>query len=95
LSLALLQVDWDSLDHAYGPAGDAPAQLLALAGDDPEARSRAVGYAPQAADDWFAGWLPGQEGWLHRDLATALAARATDLETVLPAAPTPSTRRNS
>jgi hypothetical protein len=42
--------------------------------------------APQAADEWFSGWLPGQEGWLHRDLATALAARATDLETVLPAA---------
>jgi hypothetical protein len=32
------------------------------------------------------GWLPGQEGWLHRDLATALAAQARDLETVLPAA---------
>lgn len=42
--------------------------------------------APQAADEWFVGWLPGQEGWLHRDLATALAARAADLETVLPAA---------
>ena len=42
--------------------------------------------APQDADRWFTGWLPGQEGWLHRDLATALAARASDLETVLPAA---------
>lgn len=42
--------------------------------------------APQAADEWFAGWLPGQEGWLHRDLASALAARATGLQTVLPAA---------
>ncbi len=42
--------------------------------------------APQDADQWFTGWLPGQEGWFHRDLATALAARAGDLETVLPAA---------
>jgi hypothetical protein len=48
LSLALLQVDWSSLDHAYGPAADAPGQLLALAGDDPEARSGAVGYLDAA-----------------------------------------------
>ena len=48
LSLALLQVDCDSLDHAYGPAGDAPGQLLALVGDDLEARSRAVGYLDAA-----------------------------------------------
>ncbi|HET9971726.1 MAG TPA: hypothetical protein VFQ68_26060 [Streptosporangiaceae bacterium] len=48
LSLALLQVDWSSLDHAYGPAADAPGQLLALAGDDPEGRSGAVGYLDAA-----------------------------------------------
>jgi hypothetical protein len=48
LTLGLLQVDWDSLDHAYGQAGDAPRQLLALAGDDPQARSRAVGYLDAA-----------------------------------------------
>jgi len=48
LSLALLQVDWDSLDHAYGRAGDAPGQLQALVGDDPQARSRAVGYLDAA-----------------------------------------------
>jgi hypothetical protein len=48
LSLALLQVDWGSLDHAYGPAADAPGQLLALAGDDPEGRSGAVGYLDAA-----------------------------------------------
>jgi hypothetical protein len=53
LSLALLQVDWSSLDHAYGPAADAPGPLLALAGDDPEARSGAVGYLDAAM-------LPGQ-----------------------------------
>ena len=34
----------------------------------------------------FTGHLPGQEGWLHCDLAEALAARASDLEAVLPAA---------
>ena len=48
LSLALLRVDWNSLDHAYGPAADAPGQLLALAGDDPEGRSGAVGYLDAA-----------------------------------------------
>lgn len=48
LSLAVLQVDWDSLDHAYGRAGDAPGQLQALVGDDPRARSRAVGYLDAA-----------------------------------------------
>lgn len=44
----MLQVDWDSLDHAYGRAGDAPGQLQALVGDDPRARSRAVGYLDAA-----------------------------------------------
>lgn len=48
LRLTLLQVDWDSLDHAYGPAGDAPGQLLALVGDDPETRGRTVGYLDAA-----------------------------------------------
>ncbi|RVX44869.1 hypothetical protein EDD27_7627 [Nonomuraea polychroma] len=41
---------------------------------------------PHEADHWFSGHLPGQEGWLHRDLALALADRADDFETVLPAA---------
>ena len=48
LSLALLQVDWGSLDHAYGPAGDAPGQLQALVGDDLQAMSNAVGYLDAA-----------------------------------------------
>jgi hypothetical protein len=48
LSLALLEVDWSSLDHAYGSAADAPGQLLALAGDNPAARSGAVGYLDAA-----------------------------------------------
>ena len=48
LSLALLQVDWSSCDHAYGPAVDAPGQLLALAGGDLEARNGAVGYLDAA-----------------------------------------------
>jgi len=42
--------------------------------------------APQDTDRWFTGHLPGQEGWLHCDLAEALAARAGNLEAVLPAA---------
>jgi len=41
---------------------------------------------PQDADRWFTGHLPGQESSLHCDLAEALAARASDLEAVLPAA---------
>ena len=48
LTLALLQVDWGSLEHAYGPAVDAPGHLLALIGDDTEARSGAVGYLDAA-----------------------------------------------
>jgi hypothetical protein len=42
--------------------------------------------APGEADRWFSRPLPGQQGWLHSDLATALAAQADDLEAVLPAA---------
>jgi hypothetical protein len=41
---------------------------------------------PHEADHWFNRHLPGQERWLHCDLARALADRAGDLETVLPAA---------
>jgi hypothetical protein len=48
LHRALLQVDWETLDHAHGPASDAPGQLLALVGDDPQSRSGAVGYLDAA-----------------------------------------------
>jgi hypothetical protein len=41
---------------------------------------------PKDADGWFSRHLPGQDGWLHCDIAEALAARASDLEAVLPAA---------
>lgn len=41
---------------------------------------------PKDADGWFSRHLPGQDGWLHCDLTEALAARASDLEAVLPAA---------
>lgn len=34
-------VDWDSLTHAYGSAGDLPDQLQALASADPSTRARA------------------------------------------------------
>jgi len=48
LGLALVRVDWESLDHAYGPAGDAPRHLHALVGDDSQSKSRAVGYLDAA-----------------------------------------------
>jgi hypothetical protein len=37
----LATVDWGSLTHAYGPAGDLPDQLRALASADPSMRARA------------------------------------------------------
>ncbi|WP_194908740.1 hypothetical protein [Catenulispora rubra] len=40
----LIQTDWSELDHAYGPASDAPFQLLALLGKDVQTRSAAVAY---------------------------------------------------
>lgn len=36
--------DWSELSHAYGPASDAPFQLLALLSGDLETRSAAAGY---------------------------------------------------
>lgn len=44
----LTQTDWSEFDHAYGPASDAPFHLLALLGDDSQARSAAVGYLDSA-----------------------------------------------
>ncbi|MEU1542055.1 hypothetical protein ABZ461_28885 [Actinacidiphila glaucinigra] len=38
----LLDTDWPSLWHAYGPAVDVPAQLPALFSDDPHAREAAL-----------------------------------------------------
>nr|WP_218835690.1 HEAT repeat domain-containing protein [Streptomyces sp. TLI_235] len=35
-------IDWASLEHAYGPAGDVPDQLRALCGEDREGRGRAL-----------------------------------------------------
>ncbi|NRQ36837.1 hypothetical protein HII36_34110 [Nonomuraea sp. NN258] len=82
--------------------GEAPGRLLddphpgvracaALApglADDPRATGALVAALedPHEADHWFDRHLPGQDGWLHFDLARALAERATDLESVLPAA---------
>ncbi|MGW1991305.1 hypothetical protein [Embleya sp. NPDC001921] len=36
-------VDWAGLEHAYGSAGDVPAQIRALTSDDSAARERALG----------------------------------------------------
>jgi HEAT repeat protein len=35
----LNEIDWESLGHAYGPAGDAPEALRALVSEDPERRA--------------------------------------------------------
>ncbi|MFF2012876.1 HEAT repeat domain-containing protein [Streptomyces sp. NPDC058195] len=36
------EVDWVSMEHAYGPAGDVPAMLWGLASADPERREAAL-----------------------------------------------------
>jgi hypothetical protein len=36
------QIPWDTLEHAYGPAGDVPEQLRALTSADAEAREEAL-----------------------------------------------------
>ncbi|MEU5092056.1 hypothetical protein [Streptomyces sp. NPDC021356] len=38
----LLETDWDSLQHAYGPAEDIPPSLCSLVDKDPEVRSEAL-----------------------------------------------------
>jgi hypothetical protein len=77
-----------ALLHDEHPGVRACAALAPQFADDQHAiRELVVALeAPQEVDRWFTGHLPGQEGWLHRDLATALADRADDLEAVLPAA---------
>src|SRR5262245_57774995 len=45
---AIADVDWDELEHAYGPAADAPAHLRALLDGDAEACVDAVGYLDAA-----------------------------------------------
>lgn len=73
---ALSQVDWDGLDHAYGRASDAPGQLLALVGDDPDAQSDAVGYLDAAM--LHQGSVFSATGPFVRFVAAALADPATD-----------------
>ena len=38
----LYAIDWSSMEHAYGPAGEIPALLLALRSADAEQRGRAL-----------------------------------------------------
>ncbi|WP_330256617.1 hypothetical protein OG874_19865 [Nocardia sp. NBC_00565] len=45
---AIADVDWAELEHAYGPATDAPAHLRALIDGDAEACADAVGYLDAA-----------------------------------------------
>lgn len=81
---ALRQVDWDGLDHAYGPASDAPEHLLALVGDDPRAQSDAVEYLDAAM--LHQGSVYSATGPFVRCVAAALADPATDVtvEDILP-----------
>jgi hypothetical protein len=48
LRALLLEADWSALEHAYGPASDTPFHLLALVGDDREARSQALAHLDAA-----------------------------------------------
>jgi hypothetical protein len=44
----LLETDWAALEHAYSQASETPSHLLALVGDDAQARSDAVGFLNSA-----------------------------------------------
>lgn len=78
----------ESLLHDEHPGVRACAALAREFSGDQRATRELVAAleVPQDADRWFTGHLPGQQSWLHCDLAEALAARASDLKAVLPAA---------
>ena len=42
----LYDVDWSSMQHAYGSAEEVPALLLALCSTDAEERSKALSLVP-------------------------------------------------
>ncbi|MFF2520598.1 HEAT repeat domain-containing protein [Streptomyces liangshanensis] len=42
-------VDWSSMRHAYGPAGDVPGWLRGMASTDPEVRDQSLGHFYSAA----------------------------------------------
>jgi hypothetical protein len=44
----LEDTDWDSLEHAYGPASDAPAQLVMLPSEDAGECGNALAYLDAA-----------------------------------------------
>ncbi|ANZ40890.1 hypothetical protein BBK82_37810 [Lentzea guizhouensis] len=46
--MILRDTGWDDLEHAYGPASDAPAQLSALLSEDEEACGDALGFLDAA-----------------------------------------------
>jgi hypothetical protein len=39
----LHEIDWSSMRHAYGPADEVPALLLALRSEDAKERAEALG----------------------------------------------------
>lgn len=44
----LYAIDWNSLEHAYGPANDAPAELAALLSEDGDIFGNAIAYLDSA-----------------------------------------------
>ncbi|MFD4693242.1 hypothetical protein [Streptomyces sp. NPDC058463] len=42
-------IDWSSMSHAYGPAGDVPVWLREMAAADPSVRDKALGHFYSAA----------------------------------------------
>ncbi|MDR3083484.1 MAG: hypothetical protein LBV60_21650 [Streptomyces sp.] len=84
MSKLLADTDWSELDHAYGPASDAPFQLLALFSADITARSAAVAYLDGAV--LHQGSVYSATGPVARVVATMLRDPRTmePVENVLP-----------
>lgn len=66
---ALTGTDWTALEHAYGPATDAPTQLAALWDDNQSVRKEAL--------DYLYGTLHHQNTLYSATVATALYVAAT------------------
>ncbi|MQY10354.1 hypothetical protein SRB5_04610 [Streptomyces sp. RB5] len=84
MSRLLTETDWSELDHAYGPASDAPFHLLALLGADITNRSAAVAYLDSAV--LHQGSIYSATGPIARVVASVLRdPRTAELvENVLP-----------
>jgi hypothetical protein len=85
----VVETEWSELEHAYGDASDAPFQLLALLGEDLQARSGAVGYLDAAI--LHQGTVCSATGPVARAVAAMLDDPRTlePVEDVLPWDPEP------